>query len=304
MLTKKIKPMRILFCLFFSLWACSLTKKTINMPTTIDWQGHRGCRGLMPENTVAAFEAALRFEAIKTLEMDVCVSKDGQIFVSHEPWFSHEISTKPNGDTVSKKEEMSLNTFQMNYEDIIKYDVGKKVHQRFLGQQKIAATKPLLSEVVEAVNQFCKQNNRPLPRYNIEIKSDERGDNLFHPTPDIFVKKVLDEVKNLGIYDQTCLQSFDNRCLNALRKLDKKIIVAQLVENIYGVEKNLQKLDFQPNIYSCNYKLLYPKTIDSCHAKGIKVIPWTVNTTEEMSKLLEMQVDGIITDYPNLIPKI
>ena len=85
-----------------------------------DWQGHRGCRGLLPENTIPAFLKALDFLAVSTLELDVAVSKDGKIIVSHEPWMSHHICTKPDGTPVTKEEAMTLKIMDMTYEEIKK----------------------------------------------------------------------------------------------------------------------------------------------------------------------------------------
>ncbi len=286
------------------IFSCTTLKKTNMTPTqTFDWQGHRGCRGLLPENTIPAFLHALALPKVTTLEMDVCVSKDGKIFVSHEPWMNHEIATKPDGTPVSEAESMGINLYKMEYADIRAYDCGMKIHPRFLTQQKMKAYKPLLSEVVEAVRAYCKDNHHPFPQFNIELKSDERGDDLYQPKPAAFAKMVLDEIKKLKIYDHTCLQSFDVRCLDEVYKLDKEITTSYLVENTDGLEKNLQRISYQANIYSPDFKLLNKEVIATCHQKGIKVIPWTVNTLEDMKAMIEIGVDGIITDYPNLIEK-
>ena len=96
----------------------------------LDIQGHRGCRGLLPENTLSAFKKAIDI-GVTTLEMDVVISKDSQVVVSHEPWFNFEITTSSNGQTLSESEGHELNIFQMNYEAIVKYDVGIKNHPSF-----------------------------------------------------------------------------------------------------------------------------------------------------------------------------
>src|SRR5690349_3229617 len=100
------------------------------MQETFDRQGHRGCRGLMPENTLPAMKKALEF-GVTTLEMDVVISRDKKVVVSHEPWFNSEISTTPGGAFVNPDEEKSLNIFCMDYEEVIRYDVGLKPHPRF-----------------------------------------------------------------------------------------------------------------------------------------------------------------------------
>ncbi|NJN35610.1 MAG: hypothetical protein HC817_16455 [Saprospiraceae bacterium] len=107
--------------------------------------------------------------------------------------------------------------------------------------------------------------------------------------------------KTLAIKEISTIQSFDPRALEAVRKIDPSVSSVFLIENLMSLEKNLARLSFKPDVYSPYFKLLGKKTIDSCHLKGIKVIPWTVNDTTDMRKLIDLGVDGIITDYPDLI---
>ncbi|MBP7679613.1 MAG: glycerophosphodiester phosphodiesterase [Saprospiraceae bacterium] len=273
-----------------------------NKTTLFDWQGHRGARGLLPENTVMAFLEALKYPAVKTLEMDVAVTKDGQIILSHEPWMSAEICSLPDGSPIDTATAEQHLIYNMTVAEVQRYDCGKRGHPRFPQQQAQAAHKPTLQEVVVAVNAYCVQHKRQAPFYNIEMKSEAQWDNLRHPAPDAFAALLLKEIKRLGIYNRTCIQSFDVRCLQAMRRLDDKIILALLVENLNGLSANLQTLGFAPNIYSPNYYLLTPEVIEQCHQKNMLVIPWTVNDTAEMHRLIALGIDGIITDYPNLIP--
>ena len=128
-------------CTILILMACTSTNKMSKQPNELqkppldglrifDTQGHRGCRGLMPENTITAMITALGL-GVTTLEMDIIITKDKKVILSHEPFFNHEISTKPDGSTVIEKEERSLNIYQMMYENVKKYDVGLKPHSRF-----------------------------------------------------------------------------------------------------------------------------------------------------------------------------
>ncbi|MEO1258383.1 MAG: glycerophosphodiester phosphodiesterase family protein [Bacteroidota bacterium] len=291
----------IAFTCFSLLFFCEMTAQD-NVPN-FDWQGHRGCRGLLPENTVPAFIHALSFN-VSTLELDLAVSKDNQLIVSHEPWMSHHICTKPNGEAVTKKEAMTLRIMEMDYEEIKKYDCGTRGNERFPQQKKMAVYKPSLRDVVEAVNVECEKNQKAVPNYNIEIKSRPEGDNLFHPAPAAFAKMVLDEITDLKIKEKTCVQSFDVRPLQELKKIAPDVTLALLVENEDSFQENIDRLGFQPDIYSCYYKLLKRKHIKKLHRQGIRVIPWTVNNSKDMKKLIRKKVDGIITDYPNLIAEI
>lgn len=266
-----------------------------------DWQGHRGCRGLLPENTIPAFLKALEFPQVMTLEMDLAVSKNGELIVSHEPWMNEATCSKPDGQPVTKDEAMSLKIMGMTYEEIKRYDCGSRGNARFPQQVPMAVHKPSLEDVVTVVRQTCEANKRPMPRFNIEIKSHPDGDGIFTPKVEDFVKLVMAEITRLKIADLSCIQSFDVRALQVLKKISPDQVMALLVENKDGFEKNLQLLGFQPNIYSVDYHLLRKRDVKALHKLGLKVIPWTVNDLKSMKKLRRWNVDGIITDYPNLI---
>jgi len=268
-----------------------------------DWQGHRGARGLVPENTVPAFLKALSYN-VRTLEMDAAISQNGDVIISHEPWFSHEISTTPDGKEVTDENEKSYLLHQMTTEDIREFDVGSRGNARFPQQEKMPIHKPTLAEVVEAVNKYCQANNQELPYYNIEIKSKPDWDVELAPIPAKFAKVLLDEVNRLGIHDKTCIQSFDPRSLLAVNELDKMIMTAYLIENINPFTENMKKLDFIPTIYSPYFQLVTDTLVQQVHTKGMDLIPWTINKVEDMKRMKALGVDGIITDYPNLIEKL
>jgi glycerophosphoryl diester phosphodiesterase len=273
-----------------------------NLQGTFDWQGHRGARGLAPENTLHAFLKALEFQSIRTLELDIAVSADNQILVSHEPWMSAAICSTPNGQAVKPDEEGKILLYQLPYAEIAKYDCGRRGNERFPEQKAVAAHKPLLKEVVHAVQTYCAKNKRSLPGYNIEIKSQPAWDGKRTPFPAEFAKLLLNEIQDLNISNSCCIQSFDPRVLREVRSLAPKMTLALLVENLWGLEANIQELGFTPNIYSPYFGLLSEAVVQKAHTMGMKVIPWTVNETSAMQKMIEMRVDGIITDYPNRIP--
>lgn len=278
-----------------------IAASTTLVSQNFDWQGHRGCRGLLPENTVPAFLKALDFPQVTTLELDLAVSKNHELIVSHEPWMSEGICTKPDGMPVTKSEAMSLKIMDMTYEDIKQYDCGSRGNARFPQQQPMPVHKPSLEDVVVAVRKHCAKKNLQMPRFNIEIKSHPDADGIFTPKIEDFTKLVVAELERLKISQLCCVQSFDVRAVQAVHRLAPQMTLALLVENKDGYEKNLQLLGFHPNIYSPDYKLLRRKDVRALHKLGLKVIPWTVNTVKEMKKLRRWKVDGIITDYPNLI---
>ncbi len=277
--------------------ACKvISKAPVTPPTGFDWQGHRGCRGLMPENSIPAFVRALDFPAVVTLELDLAISKDNQLIVSHEPWFNPDICHLPNGDSIPGRHAEKYLIYQTNAADIRGYDCGSWGNARFPQQQKTRTYKPTLREVVEAAH--AKRMNI---RWNIEIKSQPEWDGLRHPPVEEFAMRVIAEIRALKIERAVTVQSFDVRALQAMSRQAPDITLALLIENMQGFDANLEKLGFVPTIYSPYYQLVSKKLVRKCHAKNIKLIPWTVNDVASMRGLIRLGVDGIITDYPNLI---
>ncbi len=264
----------------------------------IDLQGHRGCRGLLPENTIEGFIKALEI-GVNTLELDVVISKDKKVVVSHEPYLSSEICLDTAGEEIGMLDQKSYNFYQMNYEEIAAYDCGSKEHPRFEGQEKMPTVKPLLSEAIKASEAYVKENGLPLVKYNIEIKSDEDGDGEYHPEPGEFVELVVGVLKKEGVLDRINLQSFDLRPLRESRKRYPEIPLALLIEINPNHKGNIEELGFVPEIYSCYYPLVNGYLLDYAAENNMKVIPWTVNEKETMAELIQMGVDGIITDYPD-----
>ncbi|RYC66408.1 glycerophosphodiester phosphodiesterase family protein [Spirosoma sordidisoli] len=265
----------------------------------LDRQGHRGCRGLMPENTVAAMKKALDL-GVTTLELDIVISKDKQVVVSHDTYMVSDIATKPDGSPVTKSEEKSLNLYQMTYDEIKRYDVGRKPHPLFPQQQKQAAYKPLLGELIDSVEVYARAKRMPQPRYNIEIKCSPQTDGTYHPAPAEFVKLAMDVINSRKLGNRFNIQSFDVRPLQLLHEQHPNVVLAHLTANPKTLAENLQTLGFKPAIYSPYYKTVTAELVKACHEQGLKIIPWTVNTKPEIDALTGLGVDGIITDYPNL----
>ncbi len=274
---------------------------TIRMVTNFDKQGHRGSRGLMPENTWPAMRTALSL-GMTTLEMDVVITKDKKVILSHEPWFGHEITTKPDGSFVTADEEKRLNIYRMDYAEVQQYDVGMKPHPRFPKQKKIKVQKPLLSDLLDSVRAYMSVARRPPPFFNIETKCLPAGDDIFHPKPAEFVELLMAVIKEKGIQNMVIIQSFDFRTLQYLHEKYPDIKTAMLIEDYdkRTLDEQLKALGFTPTIYSPAYQLVTNELINKCRQQGMKVIPWTVNDKTKIEELRKMGVDGIISDYPDL----
>ena len=267
-----------------------------------DWQGHRGARGLAPENAIPAFLTALSFAKITTLELDVVISADGKVVVSHEPWLNAKICLDAKGHALNEKKKEEVNLYKMDYKEIIKCDCGSRGNPSFPEQKAIFAYKPLLSDVVNEVRQYVKKVGKSMPQFNIEIKSGPSSDGIFTPEVNVFAEIVRKEIKKLKIQDISSIQSFDPRALRYLHKKDKELVLVYLVEKVEDVKQQIDLLGFTPAIYSPYFEKVTSATVDQCHKMGMKIIPWTVNDTEQMKKLVQLGVDGIITDYPDRIP--
>ena len=264
----------------------------------IDVQGHRGCRGLLPENSLSGFLHALEL-GVNTLEMDVVISADSQVVVSHEPFMSHLICLDSAGSPIASHQEREHNIFKMTYPEILKFDCGSLGNPNYKEQRAEPTFKPLLSEVIQAVEARATVLKIAAPYYNIETKSQPEGDHVFHPPPAEFVALVLHEITKASIKDRVILQSFDPRTLQATREQAPEITLALLVENELSPDQNLQRLGFTPEIYSPYYQLVDEHSLQILNQKGMKVIPWTINETDDMQEYLDMGVQGIITDYPD-----
>lgn len=293
----KTPQLRILIILVLMLQACSENH------STIDLQGHRGCRGDYPENTVAGFLAAME-AGVTTLEMDVVISKDKQVVLSHEPYFSHDIALTPSGEEITEENERQYNLYELTYEEIARFDVGQRNNPRFPNQKKMAASKPLLSDVIAKAESYAKDHHLKQPFYNIEIKRTPAYDSIFHPGVNEFVDLVLAQVEDKSIANRVCIQSFDIETLQRVKALKPNLTLALLIENKLSFEQNIKNLGFDPEIYSPSFELVDQALIEQCAARNIKVVPWTVNQESDVLRMINLGVDGIITDFPNKTKEI
>jgi glycerophosphoryl diester phosphodiesterase len=179
--------------------------------------------------------------------------------------------------------------------------VGSKKHAEFARQQNFPAYKPLLSELIDSVEAYARKKNLPLPVYNIEIKSNPATDSVYHPVPDQFVQLVMDVCRKKKLGKRGTIQSFDVRPLQRIHRQYPDVQLSYLTANTKSLEDNLAALGFKPRTYSPYYKTVTAETVKACRAQGILIVPWTVNTKPEMEQLIGLGVDGIISDYPDLL---
>lgn len=269
----------------------------------MDTQGHRGGRGLMPENTIAAMIYAVDL-GVQTIELDCVISKDQQVVVSHDVYMSGDFMTKPDGNLISKEEQKQLLLYQMPYAAIKTYDGGLKPHPQFPDQKKIKSYKPLLAALIDSVEQHIKANKLKPVFYNLEIKSAPTGDNTAHPAPAVFVQLVMDVLKKKGIEKRVIIQSFDTRPLQILHEKYKDQTTAYLVMKKASFADHLITLGFKPSIISPLWSIVDQTYVNDAKQQQVKVIPWTINEEADMKKIAAFKVDGIISDYPDRLIKL
>jgi glycerophosphoryl diester phosphodiesterase len=242
--------------------------------------GHRGARARKPENTLPAFQYAIS-AGVDALEMDMAVTKDGVIVISHDPVLEPPVCSGPQPKAV-------IHTLTLK--QVREWDCGRVRNPNFSTQEPIPGTRmPTLDDVFA----LAKEGSFD---YNIETKSFPDKPE-YTPAPDVFARMVLDKVRQYKLEKRIILQSFDFRTLVAMKKLAPKIRLSALTEadtRPFSLIAGEAKAD----IISPHYKLVTPAKVAEAHAAHLQVVPWTVNTPEEWDKLIEAKVDAIISDDP------
>lgn len=273
--------------------------KTSNaQPRNIEVQGHRGARTVRPENTLSAFKYALE-NKIEVLEMDLQYTKDHILVLGHDEILNRDICLDPQGKKITT--DVSVNNLTLA--ELQKYDCGTLINPRF--PKQVASPKekmPSFEEVLKLVNSYEKSQNTKY-KLNVEIKVPNE---YVKSNTTRMVTQLIAAVKKHKIYDRTVLQSFDIEVIDIARAKDAKIKTSFLIEE--KMDTILQKLNLKTtsdlikkykfNILSPNYKLITKTQVKDLQAQGIQVIPWTANEPQVWKSLLDMEVDGIITDDP------
>jgi glycerophosphoryl diester phosphodiesterase len=267
---------------------------------SVEVHGHRGCRGLRPENTLPAFLHALSL-GVDVLELDVVISADNQVVVSHEPWFNPQICLDPEGQPIENSPSPRVNLYQLSYATIRRYDCGLRRHPGFPEQISEPAYKPLLQEVFAALAEATRQIGRPPVRYSIEIKSSPAGDNVFHPEPSVFSSLVFAELQAAQVLPRTTVLSFDPRILRAVHQLDAELGTCLLLEDDLPWPVSIQLLGFVPTVLGPDFNTVTSEAVQQLRTSfpRLRLVPWTVNRVQDIQRIQALGVDGITTDYPD-----
>lgn len=299
-------------------WSCTtaigLSLWCAGAALAFDAQGHRGARGLAPENTLAGIEQALAI-GVSTIELDVVLSAEGVPVVSHDTTPNPDITRDADGQWL-KARGRPFHT--MSLADIASLDVGRinpgsRYARDFSSQVPRDGERiPTLAAVFERVKALGAGH----ARFNIELKrTPPRPDES--PAPDDFVRAVLDVIDRHGMATRCTLQSFDWRVLQAVRQaapdMPRSYLSAQLerFDTLSSGEwtHGLKIADFEDaptmvaaaggKLWSPHFRDLSQPVLARARDLGLRVIPWTVNEIPDMGRLIDWGVDGIITDYPD-----
>ncbi|MBR5299469.1 MAG: calcineurin-like phosphoesterase C-terminal domain-containing protein [Bacteroidales bacterium] len=273
----------------------------VDMSECVDVQAHRGGAGLMSENTVEAVKRALDL-GVNTLELDLQVSKDGLIVVSHDPYLHYRYAIRPDGSYVEKDDTKEY-IYKMPYSEIAKYDVGSRPSEVWPDKECVKAVMPLANDLIDFVEKYTEEKGLSPVRYNIEIKSkDAAGEGQNWPTYDRFVTECCKFLHSKQLDDRLVVQSFDVRALNYLHEKYPEMNVSYLVdEDAPDFDTYMGYLKFTPQWLSPHHSITDEALVQKCREKGIKIVPWTVDEPEDIKRILDLGVDAIISNYPDRV---
>ncbi len=268
---------------FLLFLAISAGAQTASTPKRIAVEGHRGARWAMPENTLPAFRYAIDVGA-DVLEMDLGVTKDNVLVVSHDLEIKPSICKGPA--------ELPRAIRQLTLAEIKQFDCGWQQNPDFPTQRAIPGTRmPTLEEVFRELS--------PLGtfRFNIEMKSHPTRRELA-PPPDEFARLLVEQIRRFKVENRVVIQSFDFRMLKALASIAPGIKRSALFVEEGEAFLAVAKRAGDVQVLSPHLRLVTPENVREAHAAGLTVVPWTANQPEEWQKLIDANVDAIITDNP------
>jgi glycerophosphoryl diester phosphodiesterase len=275
-LLTRIYSLLFLVCLPIQSWA-------------VEVHGHRGARAVRPENTLPAFQYALEV-GVDVLELDLHVTKDLELVVSHNAKIPRDLCLGPGGKQI--KEEPVI--YSLTLKEIKEYDCGSLRHPKYPNQVSVPNTPmPTLEEVFKLVIESGLPSAKKV-RFNIETKFNPAK---LSPPPAEFVAILMETIENYGMLDRVIIQSFNFKALKAVKKTHPEVPVSALVEdpriNLVNVVDTLK-----PEIISPEWTMLDDDLVAQLQNRGVQIVPWTANNAPVWKKLLEWNVDGIITDDP------
>ena len=236
---------------------------------------------------------------MRTIELDLAVTRDSVLVVSHEPHFNATICGLRD---VPYDEKTSI--FSLSVAEVQSVDCGTRLHPEFPYQAPAPGPKPTFSQLVAAADAYALELGRDLPNYNIEIKSSPELDGTYTPSPETFAALVLRTLDELGIRGRSTVQSFDPRPLAYLSREAPDVRLGGLVGMALDWGGFVEQFNYDVDVYSPHHLALTKGIVAGYQSHGLEVVPWTVNDKSRMRTLLSWGVDGIITDYPDRLREV
>jgi glycerophosphoryl diester phosphodiesterase len=299
-----------IFLSLFLLECSSMKIKNKPIDMKIDLQGHRGARGLRPENTIPAFIYAIK-QNITTLELDVNLTKDKKLIIHHDSEINPAICVDEN---YKPAKSVAINT--LTVDEIKKLDCGFLKNPEFPLQVTVKNTKLItLTEFFEFILKYESENKiTPEKLFNIELKF---GENYTKNEIKQSVSAIINVLNKFKMINRTTVQSFVHEALIEVKNIDKSIKISALFKPSYfkgfkmliGFDSDRgdiikKALKIKADIISPYYLYASPEFIQKCHKNNLKVIIWTVNKEKDMIKYFNTGIDGIISDYPDRLKKV
>jgi glycerophosphoryl diester phosphodiesterase len=297
---------------------------------SFDVQGHRGARGLKPENTLPSFEAAIDV-GVTTVETDLHLTRDGVPILSHDPFVTPRLCRLlPEADGPEPASQPLIRTLTLDQLRNYAADGNPDRHcfpsqdatvtplaQMFGDQHRVHPyTLPALADLLAFVQAYAGDLGRAAGktpaqqecarrlRFDLELKRvpfhpEVIGDAFDGCQPGLLEQRVVEVVQTAGVVERIIIRSFDHRCVRAVRLLEPRVTTAVLVDRIAPVSPVSLVREAEAQIYCPAYQFLDEAQVGQAHAEGIAVVPWTPNRTDEWDQLLAWRVDGITTDFPD-----
>ena len=272
----------------------------------VEVEAHRGGMGLYPEETLAAMLNAVKM-GVNTLEMDLCVTQDKKVVLSHDKYFHPRYSSHPDGTAVTPDEPRTY-LYEMPYSEVVKWDVGNRFNPAWPEKHCMPAVKPLAADVIAAVEAWTKENGHYPMHYDIEIKSDpdsEEGvEGVNWPEYHEFTDLCMEVLESLDLGNRLVIQCFDERALNYIHEKYPGHTLAYLVEDYEkDFDQYMSLLEFTPEWLSARHENVDADLVAKARARGMKLNTWTVDEPDEMRRLIGLGVDAIISNYPDRLLK-
>ncbi|TGK35646.1 glycerophosphodiester phosphodiesterase [Leptospira andrefontaineae] len=305
------------FLIFFLIYLSCSGEQIRNTPIegNLDLQGHRGARGLKPENTWPAFEEALS-QGMTTIELDTVLTKDQKIIIHHDSESNPALCTKKDGSEI-----VSKSIYELTLVELKELDCGTKKNPKFPEQISVPGTELLtIQEFFEKVQTWERTGKRKVvPKFNIETKfPNDAESQVSSEISEAHVNLLIKAIETAKVTDRATIQSFYLPAISLVKKKNPKIKTSALFSLTYSQGAAMkfgfgdsrrelvlnQTKELKADIISPYFLYVTDEFVSKAHSLGIKVIPWTVNDTQEMERLIKTGVDGIITDYPDRLNSV